>query len=325
MAIPSIAHFIWLGKQLPAIAYLAVRAAQQRAGLAELVLHTDSDELLQHHAVVDLMQRGIRVLRLRMDVRDEPERGIYTALHKLVRHLAHPAAQADVWRLIVLWQHGGIYFDSDAIVLRCCNDLLQHRGFAGLERICLPAALYQSRNPLRWARAGALLSARQAISYLPQAQKTFSKISKHYDLACNNAVLGSEPKHPLVRQLLKTIANMPLHQASQLYELGPRLLENATHNRSTPTFTLLSPAHFYPLSPEICWDYLRHDPKGLLGDTPDPQTFAAHLYDSVLARRLKAPLSADFIELNRRNTLLGRMVEPFIDDLAALQARGAVA
>jgi len=325
MAIPSIAHFIWLGKQLPAIGYLALRAAQQRAGLDNVFLHSDSEELLQDPSVVELMRRGVVVERVRMDVRDEPQPGVYTALHKLLRHLSHPAAQADIWRLVVLWQRGGIYFDSDAIVLRPCTELLQHQGFAGLERICLPAALYESRNPLRWARAGALLCARQAISYLPQAHKTFSKISRHYDLACNNAVLGAEARHPLIGQMLKMIADMPPRQANQLYELGPRLLENATHNRSAPAFTLLSPPHFYPLSPEICWDYLRQDPKGVLGETPDTQTFAAHLYDSVLTRRLKAPLSADFIRRNRANTLLGRMVEPFIDDLVAAQSQRAAA
>ncbi len=325
MNLPSMAHFIWLGRQLPAIAYLAVRAAQERSGLAEVVLHADNMDLQRDRLVADLIRRGVRFACLTMDVADEPQSGVYTSLHKLLRHLYQPAAQADIWRLLVLWRDGGIYFDTDAIVVRPCTDLLQHRGFAGLERICLPASLYASRNPLRWARAGALLSARQAISYLPQANKTFSKISQHYDLACNNAVLGAQPQHPLIGQLLKTIADMPLGQASELYELGPRLLENATQNRSTPAFALLSPAHFYPLSPEICWDYLRSDPQGALGDTPDTQTIAAHLYDSVLARRLKAPITAEFLHRHRRDTLLGRMVAPFIDDLVGLQSQTAAA
>jgi len=47
-----------------------------------------------------------------------------------IRHFAHAA---DVVRLQVLLEHGGIYFDSDTIVLRAIDDLPQDRVVMGVE------------------------------------------------------------------------------------------------------------------------------------------------------------------------------------------------
>jgi hypothetical protein len=186
-----------------------------------------------------------------------------------------------------------------------------------LERVCLPAAVVHSRMPGPWLRAGVLIGVRDVISRLPRAGRAFAMVERFYDLACNNAVLGATPNNPTIGRLLQAATALELRQALKLYELGPRLLETVTSNRSTPDFVLHPPATFYPLAPEVCADYVRDDPRARLGDRPHAHTLAAHLYDSVLARRV-GPLNARWLGGPGRRTLLGRMVAPWLDELAGL-------
>ena len=311
---PSLAHFIWLGPRLNALGYLSVRAALDRAGLAETVLHHDDAALPADPLVQDLVGRdGFRLRRLDPGTlfADTPP-----ALRALYERLGPAPSRANLLRLLLLWHHGGLYLDTDAITLRDLSPLREEAGFAGLEYIAFPAALYASRNPLRWARASLLTTARALASHLaPDPGRAFGRMRHRFHLACNNAVLGAEPGHPFVRELLERAAAMDPQEAEKRFRLGPQLLEQATGNRSRPDFRLFDPAAFYPLPPEICVAYVRDDPARRLGDRPHPESFVAHLYDSVLKRRVGGPLDAAYFERTRRRTMLARMVEPYLDGL----------
>jgi hypothetical protein len=244
--------------------------------------------------------------------------GTRARLLQLDNSLQLPAARADLARLRVLWAHGGLYLDADALTLANLNALRIHQGFCGLERVALPAELYQSKNPLRWAKAGALLAARHVLAQNAGAGARFRLLEGHFALACNNAVLGAKPRHPFVAGLLQRVAAMDDAKAQQLYELGPRLLEAATDNRSQPDWQVLPPELCYPLAPEVCADYIHTDPQGKLGITPHPQAVVAHLYDSVLARRIGKRPDLAWLLGHRHTTLLGRMVAPWLNELESL-------
>ena len=130
-------------------------------------------------------------------------------------------------------------------------------------------------------------------------------------------MLGFSPRSPVLLRLLERVAALPMRQALELYELGPRLLEAESHNQSIPGLTLLPPAAFYPLAPEICGALLRPRPAGqtLL---PEPQSLLVHLYDSVLARQLGRPLDAAWLLGPGRRSWLGEWVEPWLPELAQL-------
>jgi len=130
-------------------------------------------------------------------------------------------------------------------------------------------------------------------------------------------VLGAEPGHPTIGQLLATAARLDLPKALTLYELGPRLLAQVTGNQPSAEFALHPPHAFYPLAPEVCAAYVRDDPQAKLGDVPHPLALVAHLYDSVLKRRV-GPIDARWLTGPGRRTLLGRMVQPWLDDLQRL-------
>ena len=304
--IPAVAHIVWLGGTLSPMAWLTLRAALARSGLA-VRLHTDQlDQLAEDPLVGDLLARPGFELHALAAVADP-------LLDELDHILPGAAARADLWRLRLLADQGGVYLDADAITLRDLRPLLVAPGFAGLERVALPAAVTDSRNPLRWLKAGALLAVRDVTTRLSDPRAAFAHVAPLYALACNNAVLGAEPGHPLLHRLLQRVRQMPRSRALRLYELGPRLLEAETGNVGTPEFHLHPPDAFYPLAPEVCIGYAR--PAATVALPAD--TFVAHLYDSVLARRV-GPLNAAWLTGPGRSTLLGQMVAPWLDDLAAL-------
>ncbi len=316
--IANVAHFIWLGAQLPPIAWLAVRAARDRGGFERMVLHTQSAALADDSLIVDLIERvGLQLKMLESTSQSAPDANAQIALDALDLQLQSPAARADLWRLRVLWQHGGVYLDADAICLQSFRDLLHLGGFAGLEPVALPNHVVHGRHPGRWLRAGLALATRDVASRMANPIKAFAAVAPLHWLACNNAILGACATHPLIGQLLHDALALPCEQALKLYELGPRLLERATDNRSTADFKLLPPELLFPLGPEICVAYVQPDPLGRLGKTPHPAAVCAHLYDSVLSRRV-GPLDTPWLTGPGRQTLLGQMVQPWLDELEQL-------
>lgn len=313
--IPPIAHFIWLGNKLPDLAWLAVRMAVANGGFARIEVWTDNELLAADRRVQALTARYPVSIRPLTDCSDLPDaRALGPRLLNVVGSLKSPAAKADVWRLRIVWQFGGIYLDSDALVLRSFEQLRHHRTFVGLEHVCLPAALYATRNPLRWGRAAGLLVLRHSLTVGSGAAARFSKVAGLFDLACNNAVFGAEPHSATVTELLQRAAALPDLQAQALYELGPRLWEAATANQTSAACAVLPPEAFYPLGPEVCADYVAADAAGTLGQAPAGAPFAAHLYDSVLSRRLGHAITGNWLHAHRTTTLLGRMVDPFLDE-----------
>ena len=315
MAIPPTIRLIWLGSRLPALPWLAVRSLLARAGAERVVLHTDDPRLGDDPLVGHLLGLpGFALDAEPPDLADLPA-PMLRALTDLAARLQRPAARADLLRLQILWQHGGLYVDTDVIALQPFAPLWSHAGVAGLEHVCLPAGVVHSRSPLRWARAGLLLGARELIRHLPNAPRAFATVAHHYDLACNNAVLGFAPRSAVVQNLLNDIAGMPIHQALELYELGPRLLERATRNRSIPGLRLLPPPVFFSLAPEICGAVLRPRPRRQ-PLWPHPDALLVHLYDSVLARQLGRPLDAPWLLGPGRRSWLAEWLAPWLDELA---------
>ncbi len=313
------AHLVWLGPRLPDLGWLAARSALARGGFAEVLLWGDAAALRADSAVQSLADLGL-VVRDLGELDSNPAQSATEArLRHLCSTLASPAARADVWRLRIVAAHGGVYLDCDAVVLRSFAPLLALPAFVGLEHVCLPAALYASRNPLRWGRAGALLALRHALTLRPGAGSRFARVAGLYDLACNNAVFGAQAGSPFAQALCEAAAALPDGQARTLYELGPRIFERVTGNRTTQLCNVLPPQAFYPLGPEVCADYVADDPSAHLGDVPHTEAYAAHLYDSVLRRRLGRPVDGAWLRGPGRTTLIGRMVAPWLDELARVR------
>lgn len=319
MPIPRVIHLIWLGTRLPPLAWLAVRSLLERAGADRVVLHGNMPELQQDPLAVNLLSQPNFTLDLSPPKLENLPSELTRELDALMLQLPTPAMKADLLRLQILWQNGGLYVDTDVIALQPFDELWQLDGVAGLEQVALPADVVHSRSPLKWVRAGLLVGARELVRRLPNAHQHFQTISHHFDLACNNAVLGFSPQSPVLRRLLLRIAQMPRKKALELYELGPRLLEAETDNQSIQGLTLLAPAHFFPLAPEICGAVLKPRPV-TQPRLPDARTQLVHLYDSVLTRQLGGPLDARWLLGPGRNSWLGEWSAPWLPELLRLTA-----
>ncbi|MEL6445919.1 MAG: glycosyltransferase [Bacteroidota bacterium] len=332
--IPALGHFVWLGPRLSVLGYLSVRSALDRGGFEAIRLHHDVPALADDPLVQDL-QRYPTFELLPIAPEDflkgeglEGEDDALTIAHRqeVARryHLLGPmTSRANVLRLLVLWRDGGVYLDTDAITLRDLAPVRQgFQGFAGLERVAMTTAVVNGYNPFQWAKAGWLNLVREGIRrFSGNAGAAFRRIEHWFTLAPNNAILGATPGNATVARFLREAATMPEAQALTRKQIGPRLLERLLGTDGVPDFRMLPPDAFYPLPPEVCWDYVRDDPQHRLGDRPTPTAYVAHLYDSVLSRWLRGPLDAAHFEATRGRTMLARMVEPYLDDLIAATKR----
>lgn len=317
MGLPRTIRLIWLGTRLPALAWLCVRSLLTRAGADAVVLHGCDAPLADDPLVRNLLTQKGFSLDLTPPALDDLPPVWQRRLRALWQKLDQPAAKADLLRLQILWAYGGLYVDTDVVCLGPLDDVWLHDGVVGLEQIALPADVVHSRSPEKWLRAGLLVGARELVRRLPQANQHFAAIADHYDLACNNAVMGFAPASPVLRRLLQRVVELPDAKATSLYELGPRLLEAETANQSMPGLTVLPPPHFYPLAPEICGVVLKR--RGSAQPLwPDARSSLVHLYDSVLARQLGGPLDAAWLVGPGRASWLGEWLAPWLPELAEL-------
>lgn len=323
--IPATAHVIWLGSKLPPIPWLAVRSALARGGYTSVVLHGDDASLCDDAPVADLLSRdGFRFSLIDADrlftgaVKAAIGGPASDNLHRLWPLLKQPAMRADLVRLVVLLREGGVYLDADAITIASVEPLLKCAGFAGLERIALPDKLRLSRNPVRWLQAGSLLAVRDVLSRIAVGPKLFEAIQELFTPAVNNAILGACPNHPTIKAALLDAAKLPVERATNLYELGPRLLQRVTQNQSTDQFQLHDPEVFYPLPPEMSQHYFRPSPESVDAQLVGRETKVVHLYDSVTRRRVGHALDAPWVMGQQNATPFARMVAPFLDELSSV-------
>lgn len=319
-------HFIWLGERLSAMAWLSIRSTLDRAGLDGVTLHHTDAELGTDPQVRALTRLpGFQLRRCDLDVLFDPGTAApltsaeVARLRELYGLLRKPASQANLIRLLVLLREGGLYLDTDIVVLRELRPLCDQPGFAGLERVCLPAAVLASRNPLVWARAGAVMGVRDLLSRVPWGLPTWRRVEGACHLAANNAVVAAGPGNPTVIAALRRAATMTQQEATRMYALGPKLLEHVTHNRSSAHFKLYGPTAFYPYPPEICWHLFRLDNPATPSQAFSADTWLVHLYDSVVKRRNGRPIDLAFLRERRERSLFGRMVDPWLDELFACQ------
>lgn len=152
--IPRVIHFVFGmkpdfgGKPFNIVHYLAVKSAHEVNRPDKMILH------YQYEPTGEWFDKARPYLELNKVVAP-------TEIHG--RPLLHVAHQADIIRLRVLYEQGGIYLDLDTISKRPMDDLLQHHFVIAKEymppvyytfwdrvknmvRLGRPAALYESRK-----------------------------------------------------------------------------------------------------------------------------------------------------------------------------------
>jgi hypothetical protein len=232
---------------------------------------------------------------------------------RLFTELESPATRANLLRLAVLWQHGGVYLDTDTITVKDLSLLREHQGFCGQEPVALPGELVGSLHPVRWAAAGLRLLARDVCARLPDGPDRFRRIEHLYAWAVNNAVLAACPENALLTDAFSVIAAMPAARQRRRFALGTHLLQRLTSNRSSRDMEVLPPAYFYPLGPEISVHWFRDDSARRLDDLLAPETHVVHWYSSVEERVGIRGIDEAWILAHRDSSAFARLAAPYLD------------
>jgi hypothetical protein len=310
--IPSVAHFIWFGAQLPWVHTLALRSAARFGDFERLILHHADDlsrtavwpELL---AIPGFESRRIDALAFdRMFAALGPGAD---ELQKIYAQLRAPAARANVLRALILAVEGGVYLDLDTITIRSLEPLRRsHGAFCGAEHLVWPAALRRAKSLSVRIKALARAGVRDLNRRLPGGWRSFRALEHLYPTAANNAVLGATPGHPFVRRLIDGMLAVPEHRRLVRFALGTHLLQDTLAHAREPDLAVLPPRVFYPLGPEISehWFRIRRE-RPPLEQVLGPDTRVVHWYASVRTQELVPRIDAAYVRAHAQRQLFSAL------------------
>jgi hypothetical protein len=312
--IPAKAHLVWLGSGLPFLHVLAAASAARRGGF-ERVLYHHTDPL-DREANFSLLSRAPGVEPRLLDPVALVEQAGGSRLVDCYRDLTEPAARANVLRVALLREQGGVYLDTDTLTLASFASLRARGGFfCGEERLVFP----NSRAPF-WVsrldpRALARTAARDLFRRLPQGYRHFRSIERFYERAPNNAVLGAEQRHPLVEELLARMQSLPKAERRVRYALGVHLLQRVVADWAGSDVHVEPPDVFYPLGPEISEHWFRERSVAGAGDVVTARTLVVHLYASVRVREKMARVDAAWVRAHAKTELFSALAVGVLDEL----------
>ncbi|MCQ2102923.1 MAG: hypothetical protein MJY98_06830 [Fibrobacter sp.] len=304
--IPNRLIFIWLGPKFPWSGGLAVRSAYNIQKPESIWLVHEG--MKQEGDGWDLIKNipGLEVI----DVSDSHFEGLGDdgLCGELFHTLKAPASRANLLRLALLYKYGGVYLDTDIIMVRPFGELMNLKGFVGTEPVALPATLFKSVNPFRWIYCGLQFAFREFTARLPGGFKLFRLAEKGFSAAVNNAVIGAEAGNKTIVDAFEFIKTMPEEERLKRFRLGTRLLQNVTGNRSSDSMEVLPAPYFYPLGPEISAHWFKKNTAHKLNELILPETRVVHWYNSVEGRFLKTKVSAQWVK-DQPTTAFSKMSE----------------
>ena len=311
-AIPPVAHFIWFGREFLWVHLLAIRSAVQRGDFQRVVLHHADD--LRGSSWWNELQTLPRFEARRLRPEELLEAAHGAPLVDVFRDLEDLAARANVVRAAVLSVEGGTYLDADTVTLRSFAPLLEPGGaFCGKEHIIRPYGVLS--NPSLSARISRLLRrvARSTLRELPDGWRAFRRIEGLYPAAVNNAVLGSEARHPFIGALIESMVRTPPVRRRVRYALGTHLLQQEVERYTGGDLRVLPPHVFYPLGPEISLHWFRHGRRAALADVLCPETRLVHWYASVRTTHIVSAITPDYVRTHARSQLFSALALPFVE------------
>jgi hypothetical protein len=308
--IPRVAHFIWLGRDLLWVHRLALVSAAKHGGFERVLLHHDG--ALDGRVLAELAAiPGVELAAL--DAPGLVEAAGGSALVECYRALVAPAARVNVLRMALLAERGGVYLDTDTVTLRSFVRLLARGGaFCGEERLIFPGANSSWLARLQPA-ALARMAVRDVFRRLPAGYAGFRSVERFYPTAVNNAVLGAEPGHALVRELVERAVRMPAERRRVRYALGTHLLQAAVSDFRGADLQVLPPAVFYPLGPEISEHWFRTRRTLELDRALTPETLLVHWYASVRTRPYVSQIDAAYVRKHDKSQLFSALAVRALD------------
>jgi hypothetical protein len=304
--VPAVAHFVWIGRRVSFVHWIAAASAAKRGDFSEVVFH-HLDPLEASAAARGLSEeKGVTLAKLEpLPLLD----AVNPRLVELYRDLEAPAARSNVLRVALLLLRGGVYLDTDTVTLRSFAPLMARAGaFCGEERLVFPASdrsfLVSRLVPSTLAR----MLLRDVCRRVPGGYRWFRHFAPYYPTAVNNAVLGAEAGHPFLLDLVERMLAVPREQRRVRFALGTHLLQRAVRESRFADLEVLPPEVFYPLGPEISEHWFKARAHVRLEDAVHPETLLVHWYASVRTEPYVSRIDRSWIDAHAGRELFSTLV-----------------
>ncbi len=284
----AVAHFVWYGNRFPFMNRVAIESVLQRCQAFRAVLwHADPlsgrpefDALLSHPRF------EARTMRPEVLFPEEAN-GAFDVkrLRDIYVRVRSHVSRSNLARAAICHLEGGIYLDTDVLVLRDLSPLLASPCVLGLEHVIWPDTKVRGISAYRLLGGPLLGRMRALLAQAPRGEQLFERLQPLLHRAVNGAILGGAPRHPFFGYLLQRTAEVPAEEWQIPHRLGTHVLQRALTDYQGPEVTLLPPAAFFPLGPVISRQYFRarSDAREAAARVASEQTYLVHWYASVTA------------------------------------------
>lgn len=246
-------HFVWTGARFPYHCRLAVESALVSMPSAVVYVHLLGalPEGPHLRAVASHRRVVLRQIRAEEAFDRAPFGG--SAYRTILDRVPGPAALSNLVRLAVLHDFGGVYLDTDVLVLRGLHDPRRHGAYIGQEWVwCSNRARIEGTWTWRERAAAVPWALRHELVHLDAAvARGRVRIADRIDparfhrLQVNNAVIGAPPGAVAIEAALAAALEV---DPTKRFALGPSLLDDVA--RAVPrSIHLLPPSRFYAVPP----------------------------------------------------------------------------
>ena len=298
--IPGHYHYVWFGQRFPLMNGISILSCLRHCPSARVTLW-HSDDLDHDLEFRRLLQRGVEAKRLSLETVLSPLRERATPfdvdqLERIWRSVESHVTRSNLVRAALLYRWGGVYLDTDTLVVRDLEPLRSHEAFLGSEHILWPDGAHRGLGWHRLVRGPVLDALRHCGARAPSGVQLYRRVQGWYPRAVNGAILGARPEHPAVARLLFETTQVPQAEWGIKHRLGTHVLQRTLAQYAASDLEVVAPDVFYPLGPEWSRQYFRpcSNPRAVAERIVTPSTRVLHWYASVtdLARLGPRELSA---------------------------------
>lgn len=319
MTIPNTAHFIWLGTEFPFMHVLSIYSCAQKGGFDKVILHLSDDissslywNTLKNIPNLEIKKIEPERLFSRLDIDSKK-------LFYVYNKLTQPAAKSNILRLAILAVYGGVYLDTDTITIKSFDELrISFQLFFGLEKIIYPMHIKNSRNIIAHVKAFFKGIIRDLCRRSKSGWKYFKKIEKFYYTAPNNAVIGSEPSHPFIIDMINKIILMDDSLKFKRYALGTHLLQKEYIDNPDSSVKALDCDYFFPVGPEVSQHWFSDSTTATTQELLADRTVSVHWYASVRTKNIVPLLTPEKIIELRYKVPVCELAASFIEEMNIL-------